>query len=261
MKQSVHVPLQFSQAQFDEFARLTGDDNPIHVDPEFAARTQFGRTVAHGMFIFSVMNAAVTRDHADPVSLSHQELIFTKPTFADDKLTLILETQGDGAIDQQLLDGTGEVTSTGRAVLGDPFPVPETQPHPSDPTIFKGLQVGMTATRSREFTRDDVDAFLDLVDDPGPAYRGQDAVLPPGLIGGAVSWLLGVDLPGPGTKWLKQLYNFHGSAPVPATIDTTVTITRLRPMKNLVNLLTRCESDGEVIATGESLVLVSDLAG
>ncbi len=37
-----------SQADIDAFARLSGDFNPIHVDPEFAATTSFGRTLAHG---------------------------------------------------------------------------------------------------------------------------------------------------------------------------------------------------------------------
>ena len=43
----------FSQRDFDRFAILSGDDNPIHVDPKFASRTRFGRTVAHGMFLYS----------------------------------------------------------------------------------------------------------------------------------------------------------------------------------------------------------------
>ena len=44
---------RFTQADFDRFADLTGDNNPIHVDPEFAARTYFGKTVAHGMLLYS----------------------------------------------------------------------------------------------------------------------------------------------------------------------------------------------------------------
>ena len=40
-----------TQEEFDLFARISGDDNPIHVDPEFSARTRFGRTVSHGMLI------------------------------------------------------------------------------------------------------------------------------------------------------------------------------------------------------------------
>ena len=49
----------FSQADFNAFARLSGDDNPIHVDPEFSARTRFGRTVAHGALLCSVLRGLV----------------------------------------------------------------------------------------------------------------------------------------------------------------------------------------------------------
>ena len=47
--QAATLRRRFSQADFDRFARLSGDDNPIHVDPRFAARTRFGRTVAHAL--------------------------------------------------------------------------------------------------------------------------------------------------------------------------------------------------------------------
>ena len=45
-------PLDAAPGRFDRFARLSGDDNPIHVDPAFSARTRFGRTVAHGMLLY-----------------------------------------------------------------------------------------------------------------------------------------------------------------------------------------------------------------
>ena len=32
----------------DVFAEITGDNNPIHVNAEFAASTQFGQRIAHG---------------------------------------------------------------------------------------------------------------------------------------------------------------------------------------------------------------------
>ncbi len=46
---------RFSQDDFDRFAALTGDDNPIHVDPEFSARTRFGKIVAHGMLLYGMI--------------------------------------------------------------------------------------------------------------------------------------------------------------------------------------------------------------
>lgn len=250
--------LEFEQSEFDEFARLSGDDNPIHVDPEFSARTKFGRTVAHGMLLFSVMNAALARHQAGPWVLRRQELRFSKPTFADDPLTLSIEIEGREAR-EVLTDSSGDVTAEGAAATGDLHRAPETAAIVPDSTVLRGLEVGMSASRERAFTRNDVEDFVDLVEDPNPIFAGAAAVVPPGLIGGSVSWLLGVDLPGRGTNWLKQSYVFHSNIPVPATVVSTVRISRLRPEKDLVNLQTVCETDGELVATGEALVWVSDL--
>jgi acyl dehydratase len=59
MRSAVSLDRTFTQSDFDAFARLSGDDNPIHVDPEFAARTRFGKTVAHGALLCSILRALV----------------------------------------------------------------------------------------------------------------------------------------------------------------------------------------------------------
>ncbi len=41
------------QANFNAFGRLHGTDAPIHVDPDYAARTPFGGTIAHGMMLLA----------------------------------------------------------------------------------------------------------------------------------------------------------------------------------------------------------------
>ncbi|MDQ8044077.1 MAG: MaoC family dehydratase [Solirubrobacteraceae bacterium] len=43
-----------TQAQIDAFAELTGDDQWIHTDPDRAARTALGGTVAHGLLVLSL---------------------------------------------------------------------------------------------------------------------------------------------------------------------------------------------------------------
>ncbi len=43
-----------TQDEVDAFARLTRDDQWIHVDPERAAAGPFGRTIAHGYFTLSL---------------------------------------------------------------------------------------------------------------------------------------------------------------------------------------------------------------
>lgn len=82
----------FTQAEFDRFGALSGDCNPIHVDPGFAADTPFGATVAHGMLLFSAVRGLVARTWPD-AELWTQELMFPAPTYADEPVTLCLEPQ------------------------------------------------------------------------------------------------------------------------------------------------------------------------
>ena len=74
-----------SQADFDLFARISGDDNPIHVDPAFSARTRFGRTVSHGMLIYAVLWGLMRR-HLPAGRQVAQSLMFPAPAFADEPL-------------------------------------------------------------------------------------------------------------------------------------------------------------------------------
>ena len=41
------------------FCGISGDTNPIHLDREYAARTQFGGTIAHGMLSASFISTVI----------------------------------------------------------------------------------------------------------------------------------------------------------------------------------------------------------
>ena len=85
----------FTQVDFDRFAQLSGDDNPIHTDPDLSARTRFGRTVAHGLLICSVLRGLVDRLLPGGRMLE-QSVMFPAPTFADEPMQFSAEL-GDAA--------------------------------------------------------------------------------------------------------------------------------------------------------------------
>ena len=84
--------------------------------------------------------------------------------------------------------------------------------------------------------------------------------VPEPLIAALFSYLLGVELPGGGTNYLKQSLEFLAEAPWDTPLTARVEITRLRPEKHLVDLATTCRTeDGRVICTGRALVLARDV--
>jgi acyl dehydratase len=90
--QVVEVRRRFTQEDFDRFAALSGDDNPIHVDAVFAARTRFGRTLCHGMLLFSAASAVIRNHLPGPGTvILDQALKFPGPTFAGDECKIRIE--------------------------------------------------------------------------------------------------------------------------------------------------------------------------
>lgn len=44
------------------FAKLTGDDNPIHVDEEYAQSTRFGKPIVHGVLLLGIISKVLGCD-------------------------------------------------------------------------------------------------------------------------------------------------------------------------------------------------------
>jgi 3-hydroxybutyryl-CoA dehydratase len=50
---------QITEADVLRFAEVTGDKNPIHIDPEYARQTRFKERIAHGMLTASLISAVI----------------------------------------------------------------------------------------------------------------------------------------------------------------------------------------------------------
>jgi acyl dehydratase len=271
------------QADFNRFARLTGDDNPIHCDPAFAARSHFGATVAHGMLLYGCICKGLAELIPGPGAVQlEQTLMFPHPTFVNDPITVSLAVEGDvdGMLDIVTVvtkpgaDGEPLPTATGKArVVAAGMALPPVAPfapgaEPGD-AAFYGLRLGMRASAERAFLLRDLDEYGDLVGDRNPIFRDDGAarargfkgrIVPGPLLGGMFSDLLGTRLPGRGTGWLKQALRYPAPAYPGEQLTASVAITRLRADKELVNLSTRVFAvDGRVVCDGEALVLVRNL--
>lgn len=260
------------QDDFDRFARLTGDDNPIHCDPSYAQHTHFGATVSHGMLLYGLIAKGLSELIPGPgVRQLSQELMFPNPTYTGEEIRIEMECpnhSSDGALDilTRVSKAGGIISAEGHArVLPQGHHAPpafERAPGAegeSDTELY-GLRLGMQAEATRSFTARDLAEYGDLLGDRNPLFRGDAAEVPGPLLAGMFSDLLGTRLPGRGTGWMKQRLQLLCPAQPGEALIARVEITRLRAAKELVNLRTQIFGPGQsLVVDGEALVLVRDL--
>ena len=82
---------QVTEADVVQFADLTGDYDPLHVDEEFAKKTPFRQPIAHGLLGLSLVAGIGSESpNMETVAfLGVQEWKFLKPVFFDDTLHVV----------------------------------------------------------------------------------------------------------------------------------------------------------------------------
>tara|TARA_B100001123_G_C14524477_1_gene715658 strand:+ start:92 stop:508 length:417 start_codon:yes stop_codon:yes gene_type:complete len=51
-----------TQDKIDHYANVSGDLNPLHIDPDFASNTPFGGTIAHGMLVLASLSELMEKE-------------------------------------------------------------------------------------------------------------------------------------------------------------------------------------------------------
>jgi acyl dehydratase len=104
--QQVEQPTRPEQALL---YRLTGDRNPLHTDPQFAARGGFDRPILHGMCTYGITGRALLHAlcDSDPARFGSMSGRFTRPVLPGETLVVSIWRDDDGAVFQTAKqDGT-----------------------------------------------------------------------------------------------------------------------------------------------------------
>ncbi len=122
------LTFSYSQEQVNQFAEVTGDNNPLHLDEEYAATTMFKRPIMHGFLGGSVFSKIFgTLFPGEGTIYMNQTMSFMRPMFVDTeyeavmKITEINREKNRAKVQTQVIDkATGKVTIDGEATIINP---------------------------------------------------------------------------------------------------------------------------------------------
>ena len=116
-----------SQETINDYADLSGDYNPIHADPDAAAKAGFDRPILHGLCTMGIATRAIlqTRSPGAPERLKSMFVRFSKPVFPGETIATEMYTLGEAirfrcrAVERDVIvldRGTAVLAPTGLAV-------------------------------------------------------------------------------------------------------------------------------------------------
>lgn len=168
-----------TQKDLERFVELSGDDNRLHVDAEYAARTSFKKPVAHGMLGVSFISTIIgTRLPGDGALWFSQNLEFLLPVRVGDKLTVRAEVLRK--IDQmkaielqtEILNQHGQKVTTGVAKVKviEQEAEPGAEPEPPRPVaLVVGGSGGIGSAVCRELAANGFDVAVHGLNNVGRA--------------------------------------------------------------------------------------------
>ena len=128
------------------------------------------------------------------------------------------------------------------------------------------LNIGDTATLSKQFLEADVQAFADATGDHNPVHLDEEFArntrfgkrIAHGMLSASlISSAIANQLPGPGSVYISQTLKFVSPVYLGDTVTARITVIAVRQDKPIVSLETVCENQhGEVVLKGEATVLV-----
>jgi len=126
--QSARATRALSGDDITAFALVSGDVNPIHLDPEYAGHTQFHGVIAHGMWSAALISRLLGTELPGPGAIYlAQTLQFHRPVHIGDELHASVSVaskdplNGHVVLDCEIANQTGAIVLTGVATVIAPL--------------------------------------------------------------------------------------------------------------------------------------------
>lgn len=123
VSQSYSVEQMVSNEIVQEFAKVSGDDNPIHVNESYAKKSIFKGQIAHGMLSAAYISAVLgTKFPGNGTIYLGQNLKFIKPVYVGDTIKIeitVLEIgeKSKARLSTNVFNSDGELVVEGEAVV------------------------------------------------------------------------------------------------------------------------------------------------
>jgi 3-hydroxybutyryl-CoA dehydratase len=117
------VRVKITDKMVRQFAEMSGDNNPIHLDEAFAKTTRFGRRIAHGMLTGALISRALTSEFGDGGVYLGQTLKFVSPVYIDEDIRIQLliraarEEKGILFVETNVTKTNGDIVAKGEATI------------------------------------------------------------------------------------------------------------------------------------------------
>ncbi|MCH7699128.1 MAG: MaoC family dehydratase [Chloroflexi bacterium] len=130
------------------------------------------------------------------------------------------------------------------------------------------LEVGQKAQREMKVDTETVRQYAEITGDYNPLHfdakfarrtRFGRLIAQGGITTGLLHALVAMDMPGPGSVFVRQRWSFPAPVYIGDTLQADATVKSVRPKRNMAELEFAVKNqDGELVLEGDALVLQDD---
>lgn len=120
----IKVPVQITEKMVQQFAEMSGDYNPVHMNEEYAKKTRFKGRIAHGMISAALISRVLAMELGKGGIYLAQEMKFLIPIYLNETVTIELHVltfrRNIAQVETLVRNQAGDIAVKGQATIMAP---------------------------------------------------------------------------------------------------------------------------------------------